>query len=338
MLFRSDDRLWDAITKTITNFLNEIVHYFDTWAWTFNFEGLARQLTRSLTNILEGFDYEQLRHAVEGWVTGLVDFINKVVSDKKFWKTLGESIAKIINSTIIEALKDLTGLNFEDMSDSIKLAITNAIDNIKWEDLEESIKKLAENITRGLNDFFGDEEFLTKVTTALAGIGNIILNAIKTSLETLNAEDIGNAIGIAIGKGLETVDWDTVFSLPSSAINKLSEAIKGLLDSIPDDFNLGTWLAEHLKITLDGIDWELIHQNVEDFATKVSDYINGLLADKEFWKSVGSFAGETLDVIWDLTIRPLANVNLNDLVDSIKTAIREAWEKFNFEEKMGDLG
>lgn len=335
-----DKALWNSITTTITNFLNEIVHYFDTWAWTFDFKQMADTLTGAITDILTGFDYEQLRHAVEGWVTGIVDFINQAVSDKQFWKTLGDSFANIINSTLIQALKDLTKLNFVELSDSIKLAIEHAIDGIHWDDLKASIEQLAENLTKGINDFFGDEEFLTKVTTAFANIGNIILGAIRKSLETLGAKDIGNAIGTAIINGLKKVDWETVFLLPAEALNALSNAIRGLFDSIPEDFNLGTWLAEHFSLTLESIDWETIERNVESFVQMVTDTINGLLSNDRFWNNVNI----TLDKVLKITIKlldPIVNIDgeklgqriaelVNTFVQSntIKTLIADAGKVF----------
>ena len=332
-----DKALWDSITTTITNFLNEVTHYFDTWAWTFDFKQMADTLTGAITDILTGYDYEQLRHAVEGWVTGIVDFINQAVSDKQLWKTFGDSFAKIINSTLVQALKDLTKLNFVELSDSIKLAIEHAIDGIKWENLKASVEKLAENFVKGINDFFGDEEFLTKVTTAFADIGNIILGAIRKSLETLKAEDIGNAIGTAIVNGLGKVDWKTVFLIPAQAINALSNALRGLLDSLPEDFNLGTWLAEHINITLEAIDWEQIKKNIEDFADQVVNTINGLIASDELWKNLEDITTVTLNLVVDL-VGKIREINWNDLAERIKSYINNIIENGGIRTLIADIG
>ena len=334
----ADDRLWDAITTTITNLLNEIVHYFDTWAWTFDFSGMARQLTRSLTNILEGFDYEQLRHAVEGWTKGIVDFINTTVSDKHFWSTLGESIAKAINATIVEAIGDLSGINFTDLTDSLKIAIEDALNNIEWEDFKKDLSTWGSNLADIINGIFADKDFLSTITTSIAKFSNAITGGLDRFLEDIRGYDIGTSISNALQKGLGEIDWETVFTLPSSAINVLSSAISGLLDAVPEDFNLGTWLADHLKLTMEDIDWDRIESDVDKFTTQVTNFINGLLADSKFWDDVFTTITKTFDIVVDLILNPLVNVNAENLGARIAQAVNKVLEGNRIRNLIANVG
>ena len=324
----SNQELWDEIAKAVTNILNEIVHFFDTWAWTFDFKQMATALTESITKILQNFDYEQLRHAVEGWVTGLADFINRVISDKEFWRTIGTSLAEIINAVLIEALKDIGKINLAELGDSIKQAIIKAIDNINWDELNEVIENLVKKITFAINEFFTDDEFLGKVASAIANLANTIINALDDLIVRIKAYDIATSIGEALKKLLGDIDWETVFKLPADAINKLSDAIRGLLNSIPKDFNLGTWLAEHLKITLNETDWSLIKKNVEELGKKIAEFISGLLGDKEFWTKLGETTGIVLDIGLNF-IYNIFNINGEDLGTAISNYINGLLSKFD---------
>lgn len=323
----ANNELWDSVTTAITNFLNEIVHYFDTWAWTFDFEGLASQITRSLTNIFTGFDYEQLRHAVEGWVTGLADFVNKIASDKQFWRTLGDSIAKIINATIIEAFGDLAKINFTELTDSLKIAIENALTGINWNKYLEDMKKWGENLADIVNGLFGDAGFLTTITTSFANFANGFIGLLDSFLADLKAYDIGLAISSAF-EGLENINWDTLFALPAKAINAFSNAIRGLLDGLPEDFNLGAWLTEHLKITMDSINWDELKKNLNDLSKKINEWLNGILQDAEFWTTAGETTGRVIDIGINFLFN-LVNFKGEDLGTAIKNYVNGLIGKVN---------
>ena len=323
-----NQELWDEIATAITNLLNEITHYFDTWAWTFDFSQMAQTLTDAIARIFQGFDWEQLRHAVEGWVSGIVNFINTAIANKEFWTTLGQTVKNIINNVLIEALVNLAKIDLTGLSDSLKVAIQNALDGIRWEDFANSLSTIATDLANAINNFFGDEEFLTQITTAIANFANAIIGAISDFITTLNGYDIGSAIGTALKNGLGNVDWDTIFKLPADAINLLSDALRGLLDSIPEDFNLGTWLTSHLKITLDGIKWDEIEKNIGDLAKQISNFINGVLSDEEFWAKFGQATGKVIKIGLNF-IFEIFNVNGEDLGTAIANYINGLVGEFN---------
>ena len=311
----ANDELWNAITNTITNFLNEVVHYFDTWAWTFDFSQMAQTLTDAVTRILQGFDWEQLRHAVEGWVTGLVDFINTAMANEEFWTTIGDSIARFVN-IVIDAFNKLGDIDFAQAVESLKLAIETFLDGIDWDSFWQAIDKWAQNIADVVNGLLADEEFLTKVTTSIAQFINGIIELFDEALIKLQGYDIGTAIANALISGLEDIHWNTLFMLPADALNALSNALRGILDAIPADFNLGTWLTEHLSLTIDTVNWEELEKNISDFAKKLSDWIDGVLSDEEFWAKFGQATGRVIRIGLDF-IFEIFNVNGEDLGTAI---------------------
>ena len=315
--FFANDALWDSIVKTITNALREVFHYFETFALTFDFVGFADQLTRSLKNLFDNFPFEELRGAVEAWVSGLVDFINETMSKKEFWISLGQFIGNLINSIIVQALQSLTDLDFVQLSDSIKTAISNALDTIESEDFVTSVETLIDNIIAGINDFLGDEAFWTRVFNAFATLTNLLISGINKALTGINAEDISYALTTAFENGLSNVDWEGLFKIPANAINFLSNALRGLLDALPDDFNLGTWLTEHLELTLDAINWEDLEKNVTEFAQKISEWISGVLQNQEFWAKAGKATGTVIRIGLNFIFDLFSNVTGEDIGNAI---------------------
>lgn len=297
----ANQALWDEIAKAITNFLNEIVHYFDTWAWTFDFAQMAQTLTDAITKILNNFDWEQLRHAVEGWVAGLVNFINTAIANKEFWKAIGNTIEHLINDVLIEAIKNLANIDLVGLSDSIKVAITNALDGIKWEDFTASVKSLATKLALALNNIFGDEEFLTLIATSAAKFVNAIVSSIYDFLTNLQPYEIATAISNALQSGLALIDWDKIFKIPAEAINAITNFIRGIFDSLPEDFSLADWIISHLKITYDNIDWEGIKANLYELGSRVVNFINDIIKNDDFWNMFGELSVLAFDLVVKIT-------------------------------------
>ncbi len=333
----ADDALWSEITKFITNALNEITHYFDTWAWTFNFSQMAQTLTDAVTRILQGFDWEQLRHAVEGWVRGLVNFINTTISNKAFWRTLGDSIENVINDVIIEAFTELAKLDLVGLSDSLKQMIQHALDGIKWDDLTNSFREFATKLANAINNFFGDEEFLTQITTAIANFANAIIWSIDDFITNLKGYDIGKAISEALQKGLGTVDWNTIFKLPADALNALTNALRGLFDSIPDDFSLANWLIEHLSLTYDSINWDGLMANLYEIGDRIVRFINDVIQSDDFWSRFGDLSVKALNLVVKVT-EDLTQIDWQGLGERIRDYINYVISQGKIGQILANLG
>ena len=333
----ANQALWDEIAKAITNFLNEIVHYFDTWAWTFDFAQMAQTLTDAITKILNNFDWEQLRHAVEGWVAGLVNFINTAIANKEFWKALGQTVEHIINDVLIEAIKNLANIDLVGLSDSIKIAITNALDNIHWEDFTASIKKIATDLANAINNIFGDEQFLTLIATSAAKFVNALINGIYDFLTNLNPYEIATAISNAIQSGLALIDWDKIFKIPAEAINAITNFIRGILDSLPEDFSLADWIISHLKITYENIDWEGIKANLYELGSKIVDFINDVIGSDDFWNMFGELSVLALDLIVKVTA-DLTEIDWAGLAERITNYINNLIDQNKVDDIIRNIG
>ena len=333
----ADKQLWKDIGETVAHVINDvIVAYLDSFAWTFNFANMADSISLAIKTALEGINWEQIRHAVDGWTKGITDIINTWASDKQLWTDIGNTIKHTINDIFINAFNDLGDINFAELTDSIKTAIINALD-INWDEFNEGVQKWAQNIADVINGFLADEEFLTTITTSIANFANAIIDGFDSLLKKLQSYDIGTAIGNAIVTGLSNIHWDTLFTLPANAINALSNAIRGLLDAIPDDFNLGTWLADHLSLTIETVDWDLIEKNINDFADQVVKTINGLIESDRLWNGLEKITTVSLDIVVNL-IGKIREINWSDLaqriVDYVNTVIKGGYVR----QILSDLG
>lgn len=312
----ADKELWKDIGSTVAHIINDvIVEYLDKFAWTFDFSNFADSIALAIKTALEDIEWDKIRHAVDGWTQGIVDVINTWANDEKLWEDIGDTISSAINNIFINAFNDLGDIDFVQLTESLKTAITNAL-KINWDEFEEGVDKWVTNIADTINGFLTDEEFLTNITTSITKFSNIILGGLSDLLEKIEGYDIGKAIGDALVTGLSEFDWDTAFILPAEALNELSQAIRGLLDAIPEDFNLGTWLTDHLILSMDTIDWELIEQNMSDLGDEIAKTIDGILQNEEFWTKAGQTTGKVIQIGIDFFFR-LVSFNGEDLGTAI---------------------
>ena len=181
------------------------------------------------------------------------------------------------------------------------------------------------------------------------------LDRIKQSLESFKAPNIltGVAVGFqneldnaydylvpiqgAIQKGLNGINWDEVFKFPADVVNKVSSALRGIFDSLPADFNLGKWLAEHLSITMEHIDWNAIERNVNDFSKNVVDTINGFLNNDRFWNNANVTLDKAIKVVIKF-IEPILDIDLNALAKRVKDLVNSAINSGALERTVANAG
>lgn len=333
----ADKQLWKDIGSTVAHVINDvIVAYLDSFAWTFDFKNMADSLSLAIKTALEGIDWQQIRHAVDGWTKGITDAVNEWATDKQLWTDIGNTIKHTINDIFINAFNDLGNIDFKSLTENLKASITRALD-INWDEFNEGVQKWAQNIVDTINGFLADKEFLTTITTSIANFANAIIDGFDAILKKLQSYDIGNAIGNAIVKGLSSIHWDTLFTIPADAINALSNAIRGLLDAIPDDFNLGTWIADHLSLTIETVDWDLIKKNINDFADQLVNTINGLVGNDRLWNNLEQVTTVTLDVVVNL-IGKIREINWSDLAERIKNYVNNVIKGGYVRQILADIG
>lgn len=332
----ADQALWDSITRTVTNALNEIVHFFDTWAATFDFKQFAQQLTDSITKVLNGFDWSQLKSAVDGWVGGLVNVINTAAANKKFWEAIGDTIAHMLNDVLIEGLNKAGNINFTDLTEALKTAITRAL-NIDWDSFNEALTKWADGIANVINGIFADPEFLGNVTTNIANFANAITNGLDELVKKLQGYDIGASIAEALTKGFQAIDWNAIIALPLDLLNQFTQALQGFADTV-NGFDIGTDFADKITNFLNAIDWAGIQQALSDFGDDITGFINALIAADDLWKKLGETAGNLFNTAITIPLKLIWDIDYDDLGTRIAEAINKAIETANISEAISSIG
>lgn len=333
----ADKQLWKDIGSTVAHVINDvIVAYLDTFAWSFNFKNMADSVALAIKTALEGINWSQVRHAVDGWTKGITDAVNQWARDTRLWNDIGNTIKHIINDIFINAFSDFSRIDFSSLTENLKNAITRALD-IDWATFRQGVKGWASNIADVINGVFADEAFLSKVTTSIAKFGNTIFEGLHKVVNDIKAYDIGSAIQGAIQKGLNGINWDEVFKFPADVVNKVSSALRGIFDSLPADFNLGKWLAEHLSITMEHIDWNAIERNVNDFSKNVVDTINGFLNNDRFWNNANVTLDKAIKVVIKF-IEPILDIDLNALAKRVKDLVNSAINSGALERTVANAG
>lgn len=319
----ADKQLWKDIGSTVAHVINDvIVAYLDTFAWSFNFKNMADSVALAIKTALEGINWSQVRHAVDGWTKGITDAVNQWARDTRLWNDIGDTIKHIINDIFINAFSDFSRIDFSSLTENLKNAITRALD-IDWATFRQGVKGWASNIADVINGVFADEAFLSKVTTSIAKFGNTIFEGLHKVVNDIKAYDIGSAIQGAIQKGLNAINWDEVFKFPADVVNKVSSALRGIFNSLPADFNLGKWLAEHLSITMEHIDWNAIERNVNDFSKNAVNTINGFLNNDRFWNNTSVTLNKAIKVVVKF-LEPVLDIDLNALAKRVKDLVNSA--------------
>ena len=191
------------------------------------------------------------------------------------------------------SIKDLEGLG-----ESIRDALMNAMDGIKWEDVYAKAKGFGKGLARFLNGLFSEDKkgntVFGKLGKTIAGALNSMIYSVFSFSEEFKWKDFGSALRQGIQKFINTADLAT-------AGYTVGNIVKGIATSV----------YEMLK---DPQTWK-------DLGKKIADGINGFL------KSMNEADPSTGKNGWQITADMF-----NSLVDALIETIREAVSGITWED------
>lgn len=330
---------WNLIADTLSKGINNIFSAVETFADKFNFANLGTSIKNAIVQTLNGLNWSTIHGAVVSMATGLANFVNSFFTPDLFG-SLGTTIAKALN-TAISGIKtfavnwdakqfgkaignginnffetfnfESAGVTFGTLITKVGTALTNAISEVKWEDVGADLTDFIISIP--WSDVFGTAEQLTEAISgaageALAGIAKAIFEGIQGAVDDYFAEhqgETGEQIALGILKEIADYLWKTVnwpvtyivqpfitkfceaFGINSPATNpELLEAARnvgrGILNGIAEPFkDVADWVKEHIlnpiKGAVDGIKF-----TVQVVLEKVGEWAG------EAWEAVKSGA------------------------------------------------
>ncbi len=214
-----------------------------------------------------------------------------------------ENKVKNLADKIKEAWKNA---DFTEIGAMLGNKLNKALENIPWDKIKATARKIAKSIATFLNGFIE--------TTDWELVGNTLAQGVNTAFEFLDSfaqnfhwDSLGKAIGDGINGALSGLDWDV--------INRACTGISG---------GLATMLNNALYTT----DWKLVGQSIgngintaintaytfvttfdwKKFGTSIADSINGAFETIDFAKAAQTLS-EFVKGILDTIIRVIENTD-----------------------------
>ena len=154
--------------------------------------------------------------------TGIQDFVDAV---KKAWE---------------EA-------DFTEIGEILGDKLNNALENIPWDNIKETSRKIAKSLATFLNGFIDETDWSLVGSTFAEGL-NTAIEFGYTFVEEFNWKNFGTAISDAVNGFMKTVEW-------GKAGTTLSDGFKGVLETI--------------NTAIEETDWKNIGNDIGEFLTNI---------------------------------------------------------------------
>lgn len=181
------------------------------------------------------------------------------------WKDIAGWLKDMWEDSDFYELGKLLGKNLKDM-----------LDNIPWEDIKESARRIGKSIASSINGFI-------EVDDLGYSIGKTLAEAFNTGFEFLNAfvhelhwESLGKFIAETLNGIFENIDWDLIYDTFVTLAKGLGDAINSFADNL---------------------NWEAISEAISNFVNTFIDTLYVFITTVD-WKELGEKVGKTISDAW----------------------------------------
>lgn len=240
-----------------------------------------KKYTKAIKQTAEALKEE--KKAAEGYLSPL-DEINKYQTSKaddtgaESGQTMFEEVPISDKfKDIAQWLKDMwENADFTELGALLGQKLKDALDNIPWDGIKETARKIGSSIATLINGFI-------EVAGLGISIGKTLAEAINTGFEFFNEfvhklhwESIGKFIADTISKFFQNIDWDLIYDTFVTGAKGLGDAINSFVDNL---------------------DWDAISTSVSNFINTFVDTIYTFVTTVD-WKKLGQKVGKTISDAW----------------------------------------
>ena len=190
-------------------------------------------------------------------------------------------------NTIMDAWADA---DFSGIGSIIANKIKDALDNIPWDRINESLSRIVSVATSLLNGFFQTEGLGASVGSTIGEAFNSAYNSVTQFVETLDWSAIGSFITSGLLSAFDTFDFGNLTAFISSKIKAVFNFGSGLLDGV-DWAALPGELVSAVSEAFDGFDFKGMAQAMGTFIGKA------FVASINFIGSLADWLGGLVDKI-----------------------------------------
>ena len=222
------------------------------------------------------------------------------------------------------------GNQFRNLADKIKDAWKNAdfteigqifgdkvnavIEDIPWNKIQNTLKKVAKSIATFLNGFIETVNWKQIGKTFSNGV-NTVFMAANTFAENFHWSSLGKAIGDGINGAINSLNWKQINSTVHNMVSGLIETINTFIGTA--NWNkIGAIISEYFNTKLEVLYTAVTEFDWKKFGNAISRLINGAVANFD-WKKVGITLSNGVIGILDSIITSLKNIDWKKIGSSV---------------------
>lgn len=245
-----------------------------------------------------------------------------IAAFKPFLQTLNTVMARVIDfsENVLNALGNIFGWKFEisgggitdDLADSMGDTAVDTGDAAgNAGDLSSNLGDAAENAK--------------KLYSTVLGIDELNINNPNTGSTSGGTSGSGGTGGSGSG-GAGTGSSGTGLTTTMTRNDAILKAYESSIDSL---YELGEYIGDTLKKTLNSIDWNSVYQGAQNFGKGLADFLNGLISP-ELFGSLGRTIAGALNTAIYAALSFGETFDFTDFGLSIATGINEFFRTFDF--------
>lgn len=237
-----------------------------------DFSEFGASVGTRIKNALDNIKMEEIQDKAEKLGSSIATFINGAIETEGFGKSIGESIAKALN----------TGISFLSSLDS----------NIKW-------KELGSFVADGINGTLNTFDFIKAGLTFNSFINGIL----DASIEAVKGTE-WDTLGEKIGEFIAAIKWGEIFgniiTLGGNLVKGILTAAVSATEKLKEE---GTWIEIGTKIgeALRDVEWGEIFKNVARLGFNIiSGLFEAIVAGVSAFVGKAELDNDTIDKIADV--------------------------------------
>ena len=247
--------------------------------------------------------------------------------------------------------------DFYELGNFLGEKLKEALDNIPWDEIKESARRIAHSIATFINGFIEVEGLGYSIGTTLAQAINTAFEFLNEFVHTIHWDSIGVFIADTLNGFFESIDWDIIYDTFvtgakgladainsftdwfnwDNASNTISNFVNTFVDTIYTFFSTADWKAIGINIgdqiskTIKRIDWAKAGETFSEVAISILEMIKTGLEEIE-WDEVGIAIRDFLvGIDWTTLLKDVGDIiseALNGLVHAAYAALGGNDEEF----------
>lgn len=244
-----------------------------------------------------------------------------IAAFKPFLQTLNTVMARVIDFTenVLNALGNIFGWKFEISGGGITDDLADSMGDtaIDTGDAAGSAGDLSDNLGDAAKN-------AKKLYSTVLGIDELNINNPNTG--SSGSGSGGSGVTGGSGSGGAGAGTGTGLTTTMTRNDAILKAYESSIDSL---YELGEYIGDTLKKTLNSIDWDSVYQGARNFGKGLADFLNGLISP-ELFGAVGRTIAGALNTAIYAALSFGETFDFYDFGVSIATGINEFFRTFDF--------